>query len=167
MHVRSADPAAVRLAVDQAADVGFEMVILTFGSGFDIENEDPAYLAGIRELVEYAHAKGIELGGYSLLASRKVSEADDVVNPKTGSPAGAIFGNSPCLGSRWGQEYFRKLRQFFETTGLDVLEHDGSYPGDVCASTAHPGHRGLDDSQWTQWRRSATSTAGAGRAAST
>jgi hypothetical protein len=33
-----------------------------------------------------------------------------------------------------------------------VLEHDGSYPGDVCASTTHPGHRGIDDSQWEQWR---------------
>jgi hypothetical protein len=152
MHVRSADPAAVKLAVDQAADVGFELVILTFGSGFDIENEDPAYLAGIRDLVEYARSKGVALGGYSLLASRKVSEADDVVNPKTGRPGGfATFGNSPCLGSRWGQEYFRKLRQFFERTGAEVLEHDGSYPGDACASTTHPGHRGYDDSQWAQW----------------
>jgi hypothetical protein len=95
---------------------------------------------------------GIALGGYSLLASRKVSEADDVVNPKTGRPGGfATFGNSPCLGSRWGQDYFRKLRQFFERTGAGVLEHDGSYPGDACASTAHPGHRGYDDSQWMQW----------------
>jgi hypothetical protein len=154
MHVRSAEPAAVRVAVDQAADVGFELVILTFGSGFDIENEDPSYRAGIRGLVEYARSKGVALGGYSLLASRKVSEADDVVNPKTGRPGGfATFGNSPCLGSRWGQEYFRKLRQFFETTGAGVLEHDGSYPGDACASTAHPGHRGYDDSQWTQWTR--------------
>jgi hypothetical protein len=152
MHVRSADPAAVKLAVDQAADVGFELVILTFGSGFDIENEDPAYLASIRDLVEYARSKGIALGGYSLLASRKVSEADDVVNPKTGRPGGfATFGDSPCLGSRWGQDYFRKLRQFFERTGAGVLEHDGSYPGDACASTAHPGHHGYDDSQWTQW----------------
>jgi len=33
-----------------------------------------------------------------------------------------------------------------------VLEHDGSYPGDVCASTQHPGHTGLPDSQWKQWR---------------
>ena len=74
------------------------------------------------------------------------------MNPKTGHPGGfATFGNSPCLGSRWGQDYFRKLRQFFEKTGAGVLEHDGSYPGDVCASTAHPGHRGYDDSQWTQW----------------
>ena len=35
---------------------------------------------------------------------------------------------------------------------MGVLENDGSYPGDVCASTHHPGHRGLEDSQWTQWR---------------
>jgi hypothetical protein len=152
MHVRSSDPAAVTLAVDQAADVGFELVILTFGSGFDIENGDPGYLARIRGLVEHARSKGIALGGYSLLASRKVSGADDVVNPKTGRPGGfATFGDSPCLGSRWGQDYFRKLRQFFERTGAGVLEHDGSYPGDACASTAHPGHRGYDDSQWTQW----------------
>lgn len=109
MHVRSAEPAAVRLAVDQAADAGFELVILTFGSGFDIENEDRAYLAGIRDLVEYARRKGVALGGYSLLASRTISEADDVVNPKTGRPGDfAAFGNSPCLVSRWGQDYFRK-----------------------------------------------------------
>jgi hypothetical protein len=152
MHVRSAEPAAVKLAVDQAADAGFELVILTFGSGFDIENEDPAYLAGIRDLVEYARKKGVALGGYSLLASRTISDADDVVNPKTGRPGGfATFGNSPCLGSRWGQEYFRKLRRFFEATGASVLEHDGSYPGDACASTTHPGHRGHEDSQWAQW----------------
>jgi hypothetical protein len=154
MHVRSALPDAVRLAVDQAADVGFELVILTFGSGFDIENEAPESLAGVRGLVEYARPLGVALGGYSLLASRKVSEADDVVNPKTGRPGGfATFGESPCLGSRWGEDYFRKLRQFFERTGAAVLEHDGSYPGDACASTAHPGHRGYLDSQWAQWTR--------------
>ena len=30
-----------------------------------------------------------------------------------------------------------------DATGLDVLEHDGNYPGDVCASVVHPGHEGL------------------------
>lgn len=94
----------------------------------------------------------MELGGYSLLASRKISPDDDVINPGTGAPGGAIYGESPCLGSRWGIDYFRKLRAFMETTGVSVLEHDGSYPGDLCASTKHPGHRGLDDSQWAQWR---------------
>ena len=33
-----------------------------------------------------------------------------------------------------------------------MLENDGSYPGDVCASTNHPGHDGLLDSQWKQWK---------------
>jgi hypothetical protein len=152
MHVRSAKPEAVRLALDQCADVGFEMMILTFGSGFDIENESPDYLAQIKQLADYAHTKGIVLGGYSLLASRSINAQNDVINPKTGQTGGARFGNSPCLGSRWGEDYFRKLRQFFEQTGCAVLEHDGSYPGDVCASTNHPGHLGLKDSQWKQWK---------------
>lgn len=152
MHVRSAKPDAVRLAIDQCADIGFELVILTFGSGFDIENEQPEYLAQLKGLADYARGKGIALGGYSLLASRSIDPDDDVVNPQTGRTGGARFGDSPCLGSRWGQDYFRKLRQFFETTGCNVLEHDGSYPGDLCASTNHPGHLGLADSQWKQWK---------------
>jgi hypothetical protein len=152
MHVRHADPRSVRLAVDQCAEVGFEMVIMTFGSGLNMENTDPGYMSSIKELVDYAHGKGIELGGYSLLASRRISDEHDVINPQTGKPGGAIFDNSPCLGSPWGQEYFRRLRTFVEQTGIDVIEHDGSYPGDLCASTSHPGHHGLNDSQWRQWK---------------
>ena len=45
-----------------------------------------------------------------------------------------------------------KLYNWYRVTGMDLLEHDGSYPGHICASTTHPGHRGTDDSQWTQWR---------------
>jgi len=153
MHVRHADPKSVRLAIDQCAEVGFEMVIMTFGSGFNMENIDPDYMAQMKELVDYAHSKGIELGGYSLLASRRISDEHDVINPETGKPGGAIFNNSPCLCSQWGIDYFAKIKTFVEQTGLDLLEHDGSYPGDVCASTKHPGHHGLDDSQWEQWKK--------------
>ncbi len=152
-HVRSAQPDDVRFAIDQAADVGFELVILTFGSGFNMENEDPDYLAQIRQLADYAHEHNIAFGGYSLLASRSINPENDVVNPETGQPGGfATFGNSPCLESSWGQDYFRKLYKFFESTGCDVLEHDGSYPGDACASTNHPGHSGYPDSRWKQWQ---------------
>ena len=38
-------------------------------------------------------------------------------------------------------------------TGMRCFEHDGSYPGDVCASTVHPGHHGLEDSQWNQYQK--------------
>jgi hypothetical protein len=153
MHVRRADPKSVRLAIDQCAEVGFEMVIMTFGSGFNMENVNPKYLSKIKELADYAHSKNIELGGYSLLASRRISPEHDVINPETGKPGGAIFGNSPCLCSNWGRDYFRKVKTFIEQTSIDILEHDGSYPGDVCASTNHPGHEGFDDSPWKQWKK--------------
>jgi hypothetical protein len=151
MHIRNAEPAAVRLAIDQCAEVGFEMAIISFWSGFDMENEDPAYLQTYKELADYAHAKKVELGAYSLLASRSIGPKEDVIDPATGKPGGN-FGSSPCIGSVWGTNYFRKLYAFYEKTGMDLLEHDGSYPGDMCASTNHPGHRGLGDSQWTQWK---------------
>lgn len=156
-HVRSAEPAAVRTAIDQAAAVGFELVIMTFGSGFNMENVSPKYLQEIKQLVDYAHQRGVALGGYSLLASRSIDEKNDVINPETGKPGGfARFGNSPCLESEWGQTYFQRLHEFLETTGCDVLEHDGSYPGDACGSTEHPGHHDLEDSRWRQWQRITT-----------
>lgn len=146
MHVRSAKPEAVRMAIDQCAEVGFEMMILTFGSGFDFESRDPQYQKSIKELADYARSKGIALGGYSLLASRgAATEADNT----QGAPK--RFGVMPCLGARWGQDYLRQLQSFMENAGLAVLEHDGSYPGDFCAATNHPGHHGLNDSQWVQW----------------
>lgn len=149
MHVRYSDPKTVYKAIDQCVEVGFEMVILTFGSGFDIENDKSRNLKRMSDYRKYAHKKGIEIGGYSLLASRSIDKENDVVMPEGESPA---FGNSPCIGSEWGTEYFKKLYAFFETTDFDLLEHDGSYPGDACMSTTHPGHKSLEDSRWTQWR---------------
>jgi len=88
-----------------------------------------------------------------LLASRRIDDENDVINPKTGKTGGAIFGNSPCLCSKWGVGYFERVQKFLEGTGFRVLEHDGSYPGDPCASTEHPGHRDLADSQWKQYAK--------------
>lgn len=156
LHLTSTDEAVVKTAIDQAADVGFEMVIFSFGSGLNMEDTSAANIARFKAFADYAHAKGLRIGGYSLLASRRISDEHDVINPATGKPGGAIFGNSPCLGSAWGQEYFEHVQRFLAETGFDLLEHDGSYPGDVCASKSHPGHRGLEDSQWTQFRRIAS-----------
>ncbi len=150
MHVRNADNNAVKKAIDQCAEVGFEMVILTFGSGFNIEDRTTANLDRMKMLSDYAHNKGIALGGYSLLASRSVNPQTNVVMPSGMLPR---FGNSPCLQSRWGQDYFETLYRYFKETGQDILEHDGSYPGDVCASHDHPGHKELHDSQWNQYEK--------------
>lgn len=149
MHARFADWERVKTAIDQAAEVGFEMVILTFGSGFNIEDDSEEYLAEMKRYADYAKSKGVEIGGYSLLASRSIDASTDVVMPEGMRPT---FGNSPCIESEWGQAYFRKLYNFYEKSGFTLLEHDGSYPGDVCASEDHPGHKGLNDSRWNQYR---------------
>ena len=72
------------------------------------------------------------------------------MTPATGKPGGAFFGNAPCYGSKWGLAYLEKIKYFISQTGFNLFENDGPYPGDVCASTTHPGHKGLDDSQWRQ-----------------
>ena len=149
MHLVSSKGSAVTNAIDQCATVGFEMLILSFGSGFNMENEKPATLERAKDFAAYARSKGIEIGSYSLLASRRVGNGNDVVMPPGEKPA---FGNSPCLQSGWGTNYFRRLYEFHRESGFTLLEHDGSYPGDVCASEQHPGHRGLADSRWNQWR---------------
>lgn len=148
MHLTASDEVSVMRAIEQCEAVGFEMLILSFGSGFNLESMDPAVLEKARRYSEAAKAKGIEIGSYSLLASRSVSKKDDVVMRDGQKPA---FGNSPCLKSEWGNRYFGKLYDFHRASGFTLLEHDGSYPGDSCASDAHPGHLGYEDSRWNQW----------------
>lgn len=149
MHLRTADPEAVRSALQQCAAVGFEMLILSFGSGFNIENTDPNYLQQWQQLAGEARELGVEIGGYSLLSSRQIGGGHDVVSPPGESPA---HGHSPALTSEWGQAYFAKLRQFFGQTGFTLLEHDGSYPGDWDVTPRPPLQEGLEDSQWAQWQ---------------
>jgi hypothetical protein len=146
LHLTSTDSEVVHRAIDQAAECGFEMVVISFWSGLDMENATSENIAKFKEFRAYANSKGVELGGYSLLASRSIDKKNDIVSPKP------IFGASPCLGSEWGRGYFDQLKKFISETGFNLLEHDGSYPGDTCASTDHPGHRGYEDSQWTQFQ---------------
>jgi len=153
LHLTSTDPAVIHEAVEQCKNTGFEMIILSFGSGLNMESDDSAYIIKFKGITDYCNRNGIELGGYSLLASRRVNDQEDVINPATGKTGGAVFGNSPCLESNWGRQYFDNLQHFIDATGFSLLEHDGSYPGDVCASQLHPGHKGLDDSQWKQWEK--------------
>lgn len=153
MHLTSSDPQVIRTAVDQCAEVGYEMVIISFGSGLNAEDISDENIGKWKAMVDYAHSKGIEMGCYSLLASRWISDEVDVINPKTGQRGGMCFGSSPCLCSAWGYDYFDKIKTFIEKTGMRCFEHDGSYPGDACASTSHAHHKGLNDSEWNQFHK--------------
>ena len=150
MHLVSKNDQEVREAVDQCRATGYEALILSFGSHCNMEDTAAANVKKWKELADYAHSKNILIGSYSLFSSRRISDEDDVIDPKTGKPGGAFFGNAPCYGSKWGLAYLEKIKYFISQTGFNLFENDGPYPGDVCASTTHPGHKGLDDSQWRQ-----------------
>ena len=150
MHLVSRNDFQVTTAVDQCVATGYEALILSFGSHCNMEDTSAANIAKWKMLADYAHSKGILVGSYSLFSSRRINDETDVIDPKTGKPGGAFFGNAPCLGSKWGLDYVAKLKYFITQTGFNIFENDGPYPGDVCASTVHPGHAGLDDSQWRQ-----------------
>jgi len=152
LHVVSTDETVVKRAIDQAAECGFEMVSLSFGSGLSMENDAPENHAKFKALADYAMQRGIHIGGYSLLASRRIQpESDNAINLETGKPGGQRFGYAPALASDWGLAYFRKLYAFFENTGFLQFTHDGSYPGDWDAAARPPLQRGYEDSQWVQW----------------
>jgi len=150
MHLVSRDDDQVRTAVDQCVATGYEALILSFGSHCNMEDTTVLNVAKWKALADYAHSKGILIGSYSLFSSRRINDETDVIDPKTGKPGGAFFGNAPCMGSAWGLNYLARLKYFMTATGFDLFENDGPYPGDVCASTVHPGHKGLEDSQWRQ-----------------
>jgi hypothetical protein len=152
MHVRSAQPEKVRAAIDQCAEVGFEMVILTFGSGFNVEDDSQENLDRWRDMAKYAHDRDVQIGGYSLLSSRRIKpESDNCINVETGKPGGQVFGHAPALASDWARSYFKKLYRFYDYTGFDLLEHDGSYPGDHDAMARPPLQKGYEDSRWVQY----------------
>jgi hypothetical protein len=156
MHVRNSDEASVRAAIQQCVDVGFEMLILTFGSGFNMEDDSPANLERWKRMADLAHENGVQIGGYSLLSSRRIQpDGDNCLNPLTGKPGGQIHGTCPALASGWGLRYFERLRNFLEFTGFDLLEHDGPYPGDLDAAARPPLQKGVEDSRWVQWSLSA------------
>ncbi|MES1225207.1 MAG: alpha-galactosidase, partial [Bacteroidota bacterium] len=150
MHLVSKDDDEVINAVNQCAATGYEALILSFGSHCNMEDASDENIKKWKKLADYAHSKGILIGSYSLFSSRRISDEDDVIDAATGKPGGAFFGNAPCYGSKWGLNYLATIEKFIKETGFDLFENDGPYPGDVCASTVHPGHKDLFDSQWRQ-----------------
>lgn len=151
LFLKSFDRQVFEKAVDQCVKVGYEMIIISFHTGFNMEDLSDKNIQYCKSLADYAHSKGIQIGGYSLFSSRRINDEEDVIDPKTGkADKGAMYDKAPCLGSNWGLDYLRRLKEFMKKTGFDEFDHDGAYPGDLCASTKHPGHKGLDDSQWAQ-----------------
>lgn len=147
-HLINSKPDTVREAIAKAKEVGFEAVIMSFGSRFEMENDDPAYLQQWKEVADFAAEQGVELGSYSLFSSRSVGNGNDIVPPEGKK---LTHGRCPSATSEWGRNYYKTLKAFYDTTGFDQFENDGPYPGDVDVTPRPPFQKGIQDSRWAQW----------------
>ena len=156
LHLSNQTSDTFRAAVDQCVEVGFEMIIYSFGSGFNLESNNSTYMDQIASDVAYAKSKGIEVGGYDLIVEDRgpggygkpnVPEKFAAISPATGNSTA-----DACYASGWADELETKIHDLMAKAGLTMLETDGPYGGAPCASSAHAHHTGLSDSIFFQTR---------------
>lgn len=150
--ITSHDPVKLKSFIDQMSELGMERLDIQAWPGISHDNLDSAYVTLWRDIAGYARHRGIIMGGYELqIASRGRGKEVDCIHPETGKP-GSVFGQSVCIASSWKDTYYSKMWEFFKKTGLMVYSMDGPYHGDPCASHDHLYHKGMEDSQWQQWK---------------
>ncbi len=151
--ITSHDTQVLKNMIDQMAELGFERLDIHPWPGIAHDNLDPEYIKHWKEIADYAAKHDIIMGGYELvIASRGRGAEYDCIHPETGKP-GSLFGQSVCIASEWSDNYFSNTFKFMEKTGFMSWNADGPYHGDPCASEVHKYHRGLQDSQWEQWKK--------------
>jgi hypothetical protein len=139
--------------INQMNEVGFEMLIFSFGSGFNLETDNSTYINNIKKQVDYAKSKNIEVGGYDLICLDRghggyggnVGDQWVTVDPLTGK-----LKADACFASGWYDKLHQLIIHFINNTGLSMLETDGPYGGGSCASKNHSHHHGLEDSVYRQ-----------------
>jgi len=144
-HLTSSAQLVFDSAVEQMAATGFDMVIFSFGSGFKLESDDPAYIAKVKANVAKAKAHGIEVGAYDLIGWTRNSQA-----AVPGSMALAADGHSLGSGACWASSYadymMERVDGMANLTGLSMIETDGPYAGYKCSNASHIHHHGEADS---------------------
>lgn len=144
-HMTNSASNAVRNIVDQMAEVGFEMMIYSFGSSFNLESTDPEYIKQVASDIAYARSKGIEVGGYDLIALTRSVKAEWMAVDSNNKSIG-----SACFASGWYDNLLNQTLWFMNETGLIMVETDGPYGGYACSSTSHSHHTNHDDSIYWQ-----------------
>lgn len=153
LHLISDDSKVIRDSADMLADIGYDMIIQSFGSGIHLESEDPAYIARVKSDYDYVHSKGLDIGGYTLAIIRDYSPMNH--DCATNGDHSKI---SRCLCTKWSEGYWNRIMSFLEQTGSDFIEIDGPYHFYTCTGN-QPGqtehlHKGLSDCRYMQWLRS-------------
>lgn len=67
-HLSETTPAGVRRAVDDAVEVGIEMIVQSFGTSWKMEDNGTLYMAAMKREIAYARSKSIEVTLPALIA---------------------------------------------------------------------------------------------------
>lgn len=144
--------------IDHVAESGFEMIIQSFSVKDASENmltTDQKVLDSYKELIDYAHTKGISIGIY-----QAQYQLEQYKTSAEYSANGAGTWGTWCLASGGFDDYYDKFLNFVSYTGVDCVEIDGPYPNCVCdngekhrgiENAKHAVHYGYYDSQVKQW----------------
>lgn len=146
-HLISNSAKQIRKAVEQCAEVGLEMIIQSFGSGVNMESDNEAYLARIRDAYDYGHEHGLRMGAYTLayVKNYRPVRGDEALN-HDGSHI------CRCLACEWAEGYMQRVLRFIDKTGADAVEIDGPYGMLMCAGGKTHRHDDFTDSQYKQWK---------------
>ncbi|WP_343247140.1 InlB B-repeat-containing protein [Diplocloster hominis] len=124
--------ALTKEVIDEAAAAEFEMIIQSYSapdSSGQMLTRDQKTLDHYKELVDYAHSKGIAIGIYQAqyqLGQYKKGEA-------YGTNATGHW-DGWCVATAAFDDYWDNFKNFVQYTGLDCVEIDGTYPGTYCNS---------------------------------
>ena len=112
MHCVSAKPDGLKLAIDQCAEVGFEMVIMTFGSGFKFENRDAEISAA--DTRNWPITRGPRASRSAAIRCWR-SRGAATARPTTRKAPAPRYGVMPCLGAQWGVDYLAQIKSSSRT----------------------------------------------------
>jgi hypothetical protein len=142
-HTVTSSSTTVRAIIDQLSEVGFDMLIYSFGSGMNMESDNITYIQQIAADVAYARQKDIEIGSYDLISWDRIVKSEWMAI-KSGKKKGA------CFASGWYDYLLSRITRVIDQTSMTVIVTDGPYPGYPCSSTNHSHHRSQFDSTYMQ-----------------
>lgn len=149
-HITSDRKRRLINAINDIKEVGFDMLIQSFGSGINVENNSKRNIIKHRKIYDYAHSQGIKIGGYTLAIVKNYKK----VRGKEANPLPDKSGIMRCLATEWSVKYWKNILKFYDRTLADCIEIDGPYHFYECNGGQTHLHKGLSDSKYMQWKLS-------------
>ena len=139
---------AFRLAIDQAADVGLELLTIGFGAAgwcgmcFN-QLRNSTFKAWFKSQVDYAKSRNIEVTAYTLMQHNGWGEVVPVEEQILSEEG--VRGPIACFATSWHAMYRKSVLEFIQDVGLAGLETDGQYENAPCADKSGDHyHNGID-----------------------